>query len=343
MFKRQLRQYLLLYIFATGLGLSACESGAVAITETRIPETPEVGLPTPAAMETPTAFPGVVRLLTPEGSPIWIEADLLPVLEEITTAAGLELERQSLDPGDERSVRLTVVLADPSGSVDGSGSGEEQTLLIVGGGEGVFSNASLIGGGGWRYDQQGFMAGYIAAMITEDWRVAVVGDSRIPGGEPAMDAFVSGVRFFCGLCRQIYPPFVEMPVRMDMAQYGSVEAIVPPLVSAGVETVYVAPGVESGDLLRQMHALQIQVIGVVRPQELPELGWVASIRPDPGAALRTQWETLLAGEQVQVPMPLQIIEVDETRLSPGRLRLAQETLDDLLDGLIATGVEFEGG
>lgn len=328
-------------LLLVGMGLSACDLQASTAPETQIPETPTAFTPAPVDTETPTPLPGVVLLHTPEGAPGWVEDEFLPTLTELVSDAGLALETEPLDPSDARAVQLEIVLAEPSGSVGGFEPAGQQGLLLVGGGEGRHTEASAIGGGGWRYDRQGFIAGYVAAMITEDWRVAVVADSRLPGGEAAMTGFENGVYFFCGLCRQIYPPFIEAPIQVDLADHGSLDAALAPLAAARIETTYIAPGAASDDLLRRLQAVQIQVIGVQRPVELPELAWVASIRPAPGQALREAWTSLLAGERVVVPMPLQIVEVDEARLSPGRLRMAQETLQTLLAGLIDTGVDGE--
>jgi hypothetical protein len=60
-----------------------------------------------------------------------------------------------------------------------------------------------------------------------------------------------------------------------------------------------------------------------------------TIRPDTVKAIQSAWPNLIAGQGgVNVQSPLGIADVDETILTPGKLRLAQETLDALLAGRI---------
>ena len=60
-----------------------------------------------------------------------------------------------------------------------------------------------------------------------------------------------------------------------------------------------------------------------------------TIRPDTIKAIQSAWPNLIAGQGgVNVQSPLGIADVDGTILTPGKLRLAQETLDALLAGRI---------
>lgn len=327
----------MLFALLAGLGPAACGLGVGAPTQAPATAPADSAGPELTATPSPTPAPEVVLLLAPEDAPGWLRAGLRDTLERLAQADGRAVVTQEPSADDARRILLPVVLAGPSGSVDWWPGDVGPAVVLLGAG-GSSSQASVIGGDGWRYDRQGFLAGYIAAMISDDWRVAAIADSRLPGGAAILEGFTSGVRFFCGLCRQVYAPHVEMPLLVDLAEAGSLEAGLAPLTQAGVETVFLAPGVATEDLLRRLEALGMQALGSERPAD-SELGWVASIRPDPGAALEEAWPALTGGERVDLPMPLAIVEVDETRLSPGRLELARRTLERLLAGEIATGVE----
>ncbi len=108
----------------------------------------------------------------------------------------------------------------------------------------VTSNLSQIGSDGERPDQQGFLAGYLAAVITPDWRVGVISQSDSPAGKAAQNGFTNGVIFYCGLCRPSYPPFIQYPILVDLAAGTDPQAAVDSLVSNAVKTVYVSPAVE---------------------------------------------------------------------------------------------------
>jgi len=61
-----------------------------------------------------------------------------------------------------------------------------------------------------------------------------------------------------------------------------------------------------------------------------------TIEPNTIKAIQLAWPDLIAGKGgVEVQSPLGLGDVDPTLLTPGRLRLAQETLDGLLAGRIS--------
>ena len=78
------------------------------------------------------------------------------------------------------------------------------------------------------------------------------------------------------------------------------------------------------------------------PSEAVRARWAVSLRP--AEILPVVLELLpdlLNGEAgVKIAMPLTLLDVNPDLFSPGRQRLAQETLDDLLAGFIDTGVDL---
>jgi len=84
--------------------------------------------------------------------------------------------------------------------------------------------------------------------------------------------------------------------------------------------------------------LGVNLIGLSTPNPEPA-GWVMTIRSDEIKAIQNAWPDLMAGKGGgTVPSPLGIWDVNPANLSPGRERLAQQILDDLTAGRIATGV-----
>jgi hypothetical protein len=64
-------------------------------------------------------------------------------------------------------------------------------------------------------------------------------------------------------------------------------------------------------------------------------GWVMTIRPDTIKAIQLAWANLAAGQGgVNIQSPLGIADADPSILTPGKLRLAQETLNALIAGRI---------
>jgi hypothetical protein len=103
-----------------------------------------------------------------------------------------------------------------------------------------------------------------------------------------------------------------------------------------VYTLYVYPTLANADFISYIGTQGVMLIGTSMPDPRPG-GWVMTIRPDTVKAIQTAWPNLIAGQGgVNVQSPLGIADVDPDLLSPGKLRLVQETLDSLLAGRIST-------
>ena len=208
----------------------------------------------------------------------------------------------------------------------------------------VAPNLSVIGSGGERADQQGFLAGYLAAVITPDWRVGVISQPDSPAGMAARNGFANGVVFYCGLCRPAYPPFIQYPIFVDLPPGGDPQAVVDTLVGNAVKTVYVAPGVGDAALLEALAQAGLQLIGSGAPPQQIASQWVASIRMDEMGAVRQIWPRLLAGEGgFDLSTPLTLGERNPALFSPGRQRLVDRMLTDLLAGYVDSGVDPQTG
>ncbi len=330
------------------LVLAACES-PVAVNKI----TPTSGLePTPVSESTPTSIPTltpsperVILLAPPEAIPAYVSS-LETLITELAGEAGLTWEtRSDFSSNDiDTSLRLVIALPpDPNLESLVSTSTEVQFLGVGIPGLVPAANVSLIGPMGFRFDQQGFLAGYIAAMITPDWRVGVISLNDTQAGRAALNGFINGVGYFCGTCRPVYPPYLHYPMYIGLTQAEvdvSWQLAVDALVQASVQTVYIPPEVSSELMLADLVQHGIKIIGGEEPPPGLQSSWVATIRPDPAQAVRLLWEDLLAGlGGASLRMPLVIEEVNPDLLSPGRLILAESVILELLDGYIDTAVD----
>ena len=200
------------------------------------------------------------------------------------------------------------------------------------------ANLSLIGPQGFQPDQQAFMAGYLAAIITDDWRVGLLTLAGNPTSLVEEDAFTNGVRFFCGLCRPAHPPYVAYPQVSELTSTGDStgwQSSVDGLIQNGVTTVYISPEISSSDLLTYLIKSNVDLIGGQTPPNTVLPLWIATILPDPTSALSQLWPDLIAGKGgVQVPMPIKLTDTSSGLLNPARQRLVNTTLDDLVNGFI---------
>ena len=331
--------------------LAAC--GETPTPATVTPEATVAPTLTPEALPTLTATytpaPSLAVLLAGPGADTAQAGTLQTALNEIITSAGLHWQvRQQLTPAELGSVRLVVALPpDPGLAALASAAPDTQFLAVGIPGLQPAANLSVVGGQGPRPDQQGFMAGYIAAMLTPDWRVGAITISDSPEGRAARSGFLNGAVFFCGLCNQSYPPFydypryVELPTSASPAEW---QAAANHMIDYFVETVYVAPGAGDPAMLNTLAAAGINLIGSGIPAEAIQANWVLSFSSDPLAQVQSVLPEILAGNGEQnLPLPLELSQVNPELLSPGKQALVDQVLADLLAGYIDTGVDLVTG
>jgi hypothetical protein len=75
----------------------------------------------------------------------------------------------------------------------------------------VAENLSVIGDPLVEARQQAFMAGYLSALISSDSKVVALIADENPSRDLLAESYMVGVRFFCGLCQPLYPPYNPFP------------------------------------------------------------------------------------------------------------------------------------
>ena len=117
-------------------------------------------------------------------------------------------------------------------------------------------------------DQQGFIAGVIAAMLSNDWRVGVISLSDTVEGHAARTGFLNGVVYFCGLCRPAHPPFYEYPLVYELpstATSAEWQEAANYMVDHDVLAVYVFPQAGDESMLSILAAGKINIISSGEP------------------------------------------------------------------------------
>jgi len=338
--------------------ISACNSATP--TPSTLPQNPTVPSVSPPASQqaleaTQTAAPSataeanrVVLLALPGGDPA--EALMVQgVLNELAVQEGLsfetrsELDRLELEP----DLRLVVAMPPDPGLANLASANPGIQFLAVGiAGVEAGPNVSLIGAQGNRPDLSGFLAGYLASVVTQDWRVGVISRADLTEAKAARLGFVNGAIFYCGLCRPAYPPFVQYPLFSELAAEGeqAEQQAADQLIASAVKTVYLAPGIGETFLPGYLTQAGVNLIGSGSPAEAQRPNWIASIRLDQAEAIRQLWPQLINGEGgTSISAPIVITDVNPGLLSLGRQRLVEEMLSELLSGFIDTGVDPQTG
>jgi hypothetical protein len=180
-----------------------------------------------------------------------------------------------------------------------------------------------------------FLAGYVLSMLVDDYHIGILIPKDDGNGQRALYAFDNGKKYYCGLCQPFYvspvgyPQFLGVPANEDPSGYANM------LISdLDVDALYIYPTLSDPDFLSYIGTQGALLIGTSAPEPRPG-GWVMTIRPDTLKAIQKAWASLIAGQGgLNIQSPLGIADVDTSILTPGKLRLAQETLDALLAGRI---------
>lgn len=299
---------------------------------------------------TPTPLPAVAYLVAGSGSDASLAERLFTGLQAPLSQAGVSLEqRTALNQADlNPSVRLVIGLPPGSDLFTLADSALQTQFVAIGfPGLQVRSNLSVIGPQGMRPDQQGFIAGMIAAMVTPDWRVGVLSAADTSAGRAARQGFLNGAVYFCGLCLAYHGPNIDYPLYQELPASASLEewqAAAQALLDQSVKTVYLAPGVDYPELQTFLGQSNVKIIGSQPLQPEAASYWVTTIQPDPLPAMIEVLPQLLTGQGgIEQPLAIRLFDANPDLFSPGRQERAAETLAELLAGFIDTGVDPVSG
>jgi len=328
--------------FKPGLTPSITNASTPTITTTVIP----------SATYTPTPLPSMAVLLATSEADQALVNSLQTTLNDIVTAAGIRWQvRQQLSPEDiNPSLRLVVVVP-PNPGLESLVASAPKTQFLALGITDLKStpNLTVIDTGEGRPDQQGFVAGIIAAMLSADWRAGVISIADTVEGRAARTGFLNGVEYFCGLCRPIHPPFYEYPLNIELPASASSpewQEAANYMVDHNVTTVYVYPGAGDESMLSILAKAKVNIISSGEPAQAIQSSWVVSLTIDPTLLIQNQVESLLNGSQAggrSLVAPLQFTHINTKLFTPGKQRLAEQILSDLQNGYIDTGVDLTTG
>jgi hypothetical protein len=322
------------------LSLAACSSSG-APDSTSTPAPADTPVPVATLTGTPT-IPLVILIL-----PADLDADTSNLYQktvyDMAQASGYRFQvRNSLSP-DEIEPGLQIVIAlppDPGVAALAAAAPNVQFLAINIPGMTSGGNISALGDN-TQPDIAGFLAGYTAALVTDDYRIGMLIPKASNDAIRTFNAYVNGMRYYCGLCRPIYyfpsgfPQYLEIAADENPDYFDSYADIL--IQQYRVRTIFVHSGVYTSDLVNYIGTTGAYMIGTTSPEQRPA-GWVMTIQPDVIKAIQNAWPQLVGGQGgITVQSPLGLSDVDPDILTPGKLRLVEQTLNDLQAGLISIG------
>lgn len=330
-----------LLLLGSVLLMSLLGCGSNAPEPTASPEQTATPLPVPTSTATPASPLAILVLPSDMASETY---DLYQrTVYDLAQQAGYRFQVRNTLSEVDLEPTLKVVIAfppDPGPGVAALAAAAPATrfLAINIPGVAVAGNVSVLANS-VQTDVVAFMAGYIGAMITEDYRIGMV----LPQGDPqavrTLEAYSNGMAYFCGICRGYYylpydfPQSIEVPSEEDPANYGGYPVYL--VQQRQVDFVYIHPALASPELLAYVGSLGAVQVGNA-PQGAKPLYWAASMQSDVVGAIQAAWPGMVAGEAGrEIQAPLALTEVDPTLLPPGKQAQAEEVLADLLAGRIS--------
>jgi len=338
---RRLRNYFqLITVISLGVAIAGCSAPEQIADVTESPDA--ANLPTVPAITADATRPNQFAILIAgPGADAELASDVEVMLSEIGAQRGLTVERRETLARENmpEGLRLVVALAPDPGIVEMAGAAPQVQFVAVGiTGIEAGGNLTVVGGEGGKPEYVGFMAGYTAAIITEDWRVGILAISDTVDGQLVRESFLTGVRYFCGLCLQAYPPFVAYPLFVELPVGASAEQwqdAANQLLNSSVRTIYIAPDVGDTTLLEYLGQAGVAIIGSTAPAEEYQQFWVATIQVDYLALLRETLESVLAGQGgSSIALSPEFRNVNPELLSVGKLSHVEGILKELLAGYI---------
>jgi hypothetical protein len=184
-----------------------------------------------------------------------------------------------------------------------------------------------------------FLGGYLAALITPDYRVGVIADDSNSDANLIIDSFTIGARYFCGLCNSRIGPIEYYPKYLIVNSEQTIEewsVNLDSLILDSVQTVYLDQDILSSDRLMFISQLNIGIISSSVPSDASDLvNWIGTLSLNYQQAIIDVWPTVFNGASGMEVQPEIFLEnFSEEKISEGRLRIFNETKTDLLEGLI---------
>jgi hypothetical protein len=315
--------------------LSACGGKSDQIAQPTAVPSPT---PQPTATIIPTPSTPLAILIVPADMDKATSDLYQKTVYELAQASGFRFQvRNTLSAMDLTDPTLKVVIVlppDPGITTYALTAPNVQFLAVDIPGISAGGNISALAGSD-QVEVPAFLAGYVLSMLIDDYHIGLLIPKDDANGQRALYAFDNGKKYYCGLCTPFYisavgyPQFLSVPAGEDPSGYANT------LISTyDVEGMYIYPTLSDPDFLSYIGTQGALLVGTSAPEPRPG-GWVMTIHPDTIKAIQKAWAQLIAGQGgLNIQSPLGISDVDTTILTPGKLRLAQETLEGLLAGRI---------
>jgi len=349
-------RYIFLILFTVVILLAACEP-VITPTSTETPLVTDSPTTEPSITPTETSLtPTVLIVNNREGDELsdpeaWdgreINSYVYQMVERLVSRFSMDLivDEKVVEENLTSNIKV-VVSTSPTEDLPAIASRhpEVQFVAVDHPGFNPSENLSLIGAHETFVQQQVFMAGYLSALISDDYKIAALIPSDVEDSATLSEVFVNGARFFCGAYRPLYPPYNAFPqwetLPIDYTP-SDLESTIDTLMAKEVEVLFVDGRLASTELFTYLNNWDVMVVSdrslFFHPwMQLVRDKWVGTVRPDVESALEEIFPLLLEGQgNHDGPVRMVVTSTEEGLISEGRQRVFDEFADDLLKGLIS--------
>lgn len=315
-----------LFILLLAVTVTACGSAA---TPTATPDF----APTTAPSAT-VAPPTLLLVVPPDADPALATA-AAEVAAAYATERGLVFEQRAVLDAASVTPNVTKIAFFPNAGFDPSLI-TSASLVAIGECEASAANVIAICLSGSASEQAAFIAGYVAAITADDWRVGML---YSPSSTVLADDFRAGAEYYCGSCIPLAPPPGEFPLAAQAGDAANWQTAADELLLNFTRVVYLAPEMAISDAATYLANFGVLFVSTGPPPEALAGNWIASVSADPVAALREQLPVALEGQQAASASSLALTNVNAAYISEARLGHIQAVIADLLAGFILLPVD----
>lgn len=344
---------MILVVLILGLLLPGCTREAEWATEEV-----QVTLPPPTdTVDTPpTTVPSEDNGGEDAGLPSDVDAVLLIVtgdapdagmLAEVNSAAqqaasenNWVVVNQAVFNGETGNVFLQAVVVFPGAGDPASIAStypQSKVIALNGTADESLPNLVVLNTSGANLKQAAFLAGYTAAMLTENWRIGVISVNDTDQGVELTEGFLNGAYYMCGLCSPTEPPFYEYPQSVSLASSAAPDQwrqAADGLLNEWIGTIYLAPGAGDASLREYLASEGVILLGSEIPAENIRNQWGATFLP---SLKQSVYELVTGGQNTGswVNAGIQLTFINETFLTIGKKDHLNEVISLMENGFIS--------
>ncbi len=321
--------------------LAACGSGQQSST------------PTIRIDVSPTPIPATLTPI-PEKTKVWVilggvlpEQTIRSVVESansISKTTGLVLEQKpqlnTAELASQAAGLKLIIVMPPDPDVQRISEQYPDIAFVTIGIDGLTArdNLYIMTNAEGHPEWEGFLGGFVSALVTSEWRIGMVTHAGSGDGAKAADGFVNGGVFYCGLCNPLYPPFVDYPYTLALnanATQSEWQPIADDMIHSGVKTVYIYPEVAVPELLVYLAQNGLRIISGEPVIEPLRPAYLATINQTSSTSVTAALQDAIGGKSPGTYTgQVMVTPIDGNLISEGKMRFINQVITDLLNGTI---------